>query len=71
MLPAKPLLLAATRFAVSALALIAAGAIAQPRYGLAPEVSAVFEKWVMATCIGLLVGPGWRFAHDPQTPTLA
>ena len=53
MLPANSLLLAATRWTVvSAFALIAAGAIAQPRYGLAPEVSAVFEKWVMATCIG-------------------
>ena len=53
MLPANPLLLAAARWIVAcAVALIAAGAVAQPRYGLAPEVSAVFEKWVMATCIG-------------------
>ncbi len=45
--PANPLLLAATRWIVAyAFALIAAGAIAQPRYGLAPEVSAVFERWV-------------------------
>jgi hypothetical protein len=36
----------------TAVALIAAGALAQPRYGLAPEVSAVFERWVMATCTG-------------------
>jgi hypothetical protein len=27
-------------------------AAAQPRYGLSPEVSAVFNRWVLATCIG-------------------
>ena len=27
-------------------------AVAQPRYGLSPEVSAVFDRWVLATCIG-------------------
>ena len=50
---ANSLMRAARRWiAATAIALIAAGALAQPRYGLAPEVSAVFEKWVMATCIG-------------------
>jgi hypothetical protein len=38
--------------AAVAFALLAAGALAQPRYGLAPEISAVFERWVMATCVG-------------------
>ena len=53
MLPAKPLMHAAARWiAAIVFALIAAGAIAQPRYGLAPEVSAVFERWVMTTCVG-------------------
>ena len=53
MLPANRLMLAAMRWiGASAFALIAAGAFAQPRYGLAPEVSAVFERWVMATCVG-------------------
>jgi len=27
-------------------------AAAQPRYGLSPEASAVFNRWVLATCIG-------------------
>jgi hypothetical protein len=27
-------------------------AAAQPRYGLPPEISAVFNRWVLATCIG-------------------
>jgi hypothetical protein len=27
-------------------------AVAQPRYGLSPEVEAVFNHWVLATCIG-------------------
>ena len=27
-------------------------ATAQPRYRLAPEVAAVFERWMLATCIG-------------------
>ena len=26
--------------------------IAQPRYGMSPEVSAVFNRWVQATCVG-------------------
>lgn len=53
MLAAKLLMRAAVRWiAATAFAMIAAGALAQPRYGLAPEASAVFERWVMATCIG-------------------
>jgi len=53
MLPANALLSAATRWiAMTVFALIATAAIAQPRYGLSPEVSAVFEKWVMTTCVG-------------------
>jgi len=27
-------------------------AIAQPRYGMSPEASAVFDRWVLATCVG-------------------
>ena len=34
------------------LAATCALAVAQPRYGLTPEVSAVFEQWVLSTCIG-------------------
>lgn len=50
---ANPLMRATARWiAATAFALIAASALAQPRYGLTPEVSAVFERWVMATCIG-------------------
>jgi len=35
-----------------ALTMMCAIAAAQPRYGLSPEVSAVFDRWVLATCIG-------------------
>ena len=35
-----------------ALTTMCAIAAAQPRYGLSPEVSAVFDRWVLATCIG-------------------
>jgi hypothetical protein len=34
------------------LALACAAASAQPRYGLPPEVLAVFDRWVLATCVG-------------------
>ena len=27
-------------------------AVAQPRYGMSPEVEAVFNRWVLATCVG-------------------
>jgi hypothetical protein len=35
-----------------AIAAICTFAVAQPRYGMSPEVSAVFDRWVMATCVG-------------------
>jgi len=35
-----------------AITMMCAFATAQPRYGLSPEVSAVFNRWVLATCIG-------------------
>jgi hypothetical protein len=38
--------------AAAALAFACTFAAAQPRYGLSPEVSAVFNRWVLATCIG-------------------
>jgi hypothetical protein len=28
------------------------GAVAQPRYGLSPEAEAVFDRWILATCVG-------------------
>jgi hypothetical protein len=35
-----------------AAAMTCAFALAQPRYGLSPEAQAVFDRWVLATCIG-------------------
>ena len=35
-----------------AVAMACTVAAAQPRYGLPPEIAAVFNRWVLATCIG-------------------
>jgi len=39
---------------LAAVAVLCVGtsALAQPRYGLSPEVEAVFDRWVLATCVG-------------------
>jgi len=53
MRPPKHVMLCVARgVAAVALALTCAFATAQPRYGLSPEVSALFDRWVMGTCIG-------------------
>ncbi len=31
---------------------VSISAVAQPRYGMSPEVEAVFNRWVLATCVG-------------------
>jgi hypothetical protein len=38
--------------AALALAIASASAFAQPRFGLSPEVYAVFNRWMLASCIG-------------------
>ena len=50
--PYRYMLHAARWVVAGALAFACTFAAAQPRYGLSPEVSAVFDRWVLATCIG-------------------
>ena len=38
--------------AAGALALVCASAHAQTRFGLSPEAYAVFNRWMLASCIG-------------------
>src|SRR5258705_3785814 len=35
-----------------AVAMACTVAAAQPRYGFPPEIAAIFNRWVLATCIG-------------------
>jgi hypothetical protein len=53
MRPANHVMLGTLRWAIAgAFAVACAVASAQPRYGLAPEALAVFDKWTLATCVG-------------------
>lgn len=38
--------------AAVAVVCVSISAVAQPRYGMSPEVEAVFNRWVLATCVG-------------------
>ncbi len=53
MTPANPIVRRVLRWAVfGSFAIVCTFAAAQPRYGLSPEVLSVFNRWVLATCVG-------------------
>lgn len=53
MTPANLVLRSLLRWVVvGSVAMACTFAVAQPRYGLSPEVLSIFNRWVLATCVG-------------------